>query len=160
MNGQECIRRAAKLLDRAAEADDVSDIQARTSRHLGAVAEELARSVEVAREEDLRTDGGVQRRDGPDITLDSPDDLDEDDLDVPVAAIDRLLYAASRNARNRALHVTDECRQLKGSTRQTTDCPVTHPPRGTLCDDCGGESNTLDELQRAVALAGGDDGDD
>jgi len=83
----------------------------------------------------------------------------EHDVAIYPKSITTLYYAAASNAARRALHITDDCAKLQRANNIST-APVSHPPRGHICEHCGGDL-TLDDLvdgsRDPVATDGGSD---
>ncbi len=69
--------------------------------------------------------------------------------------VERLYYATASNAARRHLHVDEHCDDLKQAKR-TNSAPVTHPPRGNLCDCCAPDMTLADLQEGAVATDGGE----
>jgi len=65
--------------------------------------------------------------------------------------IDRLYYAAGTSGKRRRLHIDADCPGLVDATT-VHDCPVTHPPRGSMCARCAPDL-TLVDIERAHATA-------
>jgi hypothetical protein len=67
--------------------------------------------------------------------------------------VERLHYASARSGKHRALHVDEDCPDLKQAS-ETNSAPIMNLPRGSLCQRCGADY-TLEELRARVAKDGG-----
>lgn len=127
MTAAEDIRRAAHILEVVSvDAADMTESQQDAARHLSGICAVLADSVEAMQEAELVTDGGVER----------------------------LHYASARPGKHRALHVDEDCPDLK-QANNTNSAPVSNLPRGSLCGRCGADED-LDELQSHDEFGGQD----